>query len=48
MLVLTKITDYHTGFIAFFVITFIRASANLYRNNALNLEQAESFPFRAP
>jgi len=40
--------DYRTGFVAFFVITIIRAVANLYRNNALTREQAELFPFRAP
>jgi hypothetical protein len=44
----TKIIDYRTGFIAFFIITVIRAVANLYRNNFLTLEQAESFPLRAP
>ena len=43
-----KTIDYRTGFIAFFVIIFIRAGANLYRNNVLKPEQAESFPFRAP
>jgi hypothetical protein len=43
----TKITDYRTAFIAFFVITIIRAGVNLYRNNVLNPEQAESFPLRA-
>ena len=36
----TKIIDYRTGFIAFFVVTVIRAGANLYRNNVLTLEQA--------
>ena len=40
--------DYRTGFVAFFVITIIRAAANLYRNNALEPEQAESFPLRSP
>ena len=43
----TKIIDYRTGFIAFFVVTIIRAGVNLYRNNILNPEQAESFPLRA-
>jgi hypothetical protein len=43
-----KVIDYHTAFIAFFAITIIRAIANLIRNNILTLEQAESFPFRAP
>ena len=40
--------DYRTGFIAFFVYTIIRAGANLYRNNVLEPEQAESFPLRSP
>ena len=44
----TKIIDYRTGFIAFFVVTVIRAGVNLYRNNVLNPEQAESFPLRSP
>jgi hypothetical protein len=44
----TKLIDYQTGFIAFFIITIIRAVANLYRNNFLTPEQAESFPLRAP
>lgn len=37
-----------TGFIAFAIITAIRACANLYRNNILSPEQGEYFPFRAP
>jgi hypothetical protein len=40
--------DYGTAFLAFFVYTLIRAVANLYRNNALTPEQAESFPLRSP
>jgi hypothetical protein len=44
----TGIIDYQTGFIAFFAITVIMALANLYRNNVLDLKQAESFPLRAP
>jgi hypothetical protein len=43
----TGIIDYRTGFIAFFIITMFRAAANLFRNNVLTLEQAESFPLRA-
>ena len=43
----TKIIDYRTGFIAFFLVTIIRAGVNLYRNNVLNPERAESFPLRA-
>jgi hypothetical protein len=42
-----KIVDYRTAFIALFVLTAIRAVVNLYRNNVLNPEQAESFPLRA-
>jgi len=48
ILPLTKIIDYRTGFIAMFVVVFIRAIANLYRNNNLSLEQAEVYPFRIP
>lgn len=44
----TKVIDYRTAFIAFLVITIIRAIANVIRNNVLTLEQAENFPFRAP
>lgn len=44
----TKVIDYRTGFIAFFVVTLIRAIANLYRNNILTPEQGERFPLRAP
>ena len=43
-----KIIDYRTGFIAFVIVTIIRAVANLYRNNFLTPEQAEIFPLRAP
>jgi hypothetical protein len=39
---------HRTGSVAFFVITIIRTGANLYRNNVLTPEQAESFPLRAP
>jgi hypothetical protein len=42
-----KIVDYRTAFIALFVLTAIRAVVNLYRNNVLNPEQAESFPLRS-
>jgi len=48
VLTFTKIIDYRTGFIAFFVVTIIRAGANLYRNNILEPGPAEAFPFRAP
>jgi hypothetical protein len=47
LLAITKIIDYRTAFIALFVLTFIRAVVNLYRNNVLNLEQAVSFPLRS-
>ena len=43
-----KVIDYRTGFIAFLVITIIRAISNLFRNNVLKGEQAEYFPLRAP
>lgn len=48
ILVLARIINYQAGFIFFFTITFVRAAANLYRNNALTREQAEIFPFRSP
>jgi hypothetical protein len=48
LLTFVGIIDYRTGFVAFFAITIIRAGANLYRNNVLTPEQAESFPLRAP
>jgi hypothetical protein len=35
------------GFIAFFVVTIIRAGVNLLRNNILKPEQAENFPLRS-
>ena len=44
----TKVIDYRTAFITFFVITIVRAIVNVIRNNVLTLEQAEIFPFRAP
>lgn len=48
VLTLTKTNDYRTGFMAFLAVTIIRAVANLYRNNVLKQEQAESFPLRSP
>jgi len=45
-IILAFTIDYHTGFIAFFIVVIIRAVANLYRNNFLTLEQAEIYPFR--
>jgi hypothetical protein len=47
VLAVTKIIDYRTAFIALFVLTAIRAVVNLYRNNVLSPERAESFPLRA-
>jgi hypothetical protein len=47
LLAIFKVIDYWTAFIALFVLTMIRAVVNLYRNNVLNPEQAESFPLRA-
>lgn len=44
----TKIIDYRTSFIAFFIVTLIRVGVNLRRNNALKPEQAERFPLHAP
>jgi hypothetical protein len=38
--------DYSTGFVAFAIITLVRLVANLYLNNVLEAQQAESFPFR--
>ena len=48
VLAVVGIVDYGTAFLAFFVYTLIRAVANLYRNNFLTPEQAESFPLRSP
>ena len=48
VLAVVGIIDYGTAFWAFFVLTLIRAVANLYRNNFLTPEQAESFPLRSP
>jgi hypothetical protein len=48
LLPFTKIIDYWTGFIVLFVVTIIRAIANLYRNNFLNPEQAAYFSLRSP
>ena len=47
VLVVIKIIDYQTAFIALFVLTVIRAIVNLFRNNVLNPKQAESFPLRS-
>ena len=47
VLAVFKIIDYWTAFIALFVLTVLRAVVNLYRNNVLKPEQADSFPLRA-
>jgi len=44
----TRVIDYRTGFIIFFVVIIIRGIANLVRNNILKPEQAERFPLRSP
>jgi hypothetical protein len=43
-----KVIDYRSGFVAFLVITIVRAVANLMRNNVLSPEQGARFPLRAP
>ena len=48
ILAFTKVIDYKTGFITFFVITAFRALANIFRNNILKGDTAEKFPFRQP
>ena len=47
VLVVIKILDYQTAFIALFVLTVIRAIVNLFRNNVLDPEQAKYFPLRS-
>ena len=47
VLVVIKLIDYQTAFIALFVLTAIRAVVNLFRNNVLNPQQAENFPLRS-
>ena len=44
----TGLIDYRAGFVGFVAVTAVRAIANLYRNNALTLVQAEVFPLRSP
>lgn len=47
VLALTGTIDFGTAFIAFGLATVARFSANLYMNNALNFEQAQTFLFRS-
>jgi hypothetical protein len=44
----TRVMDYRTGFQVLLGVLAFRTVANLYRNNLLQLEQAETFPFRSP
>ena len=46
--VVLGVWPYRTGAIGFFVVTVVRALANLYRNNVLPIESAQRFPLRAP
>ena len=48
LLPFTRIIDYRTGFTVLFVVTIMRAFANLYRNNFLDPEQAANFALRSP
>jgi hypothetical protein len=48
VLAFIKVVDYRTGFVAFLIITILRAIANAVRNNVLTLDQAETFPLRQP
>ena len=40
--------SYREGTIGFLVVTALRALLNLYRNNILSTDSAQSFPLRAP
>lgn len=44
----TDTISYQQGFILFMVITYVRLTANLIRNNFLTLDQAIRFPLRIP
>ena len=44
----TNVISYHTGFVAFFLVTLLRAILNAYRINVLPPEKAMTFPFRSP
>lgn len=44
----TGTISYRAGFLLFMVITYVRLTANLIRNNILSLDRAISFPLRIP
>lgn len=48
VLVVLGAIDYQIGFATFAAITAIRLAANLYRNNILPIDKAETFPLRTP
>lgn len=48
VLVLIGVWSYQEGAVGFLVVTALRALINLYRNNMLTTEGAQSFPLRSP
>ena len=44
----TSLMSYREGTIGLVILIGVRATANLYRNNFMTLEQAEVFPLRIP
>ena len=44
----TERVSYRAGFIAFGLVTLVRAAVNLYRVNVLPPERADLFPLRSP
>ena len=44
----TSLMTYREGTIGLVILIGVRATANLYRNNFMTLEQAEVFPLRIP
>lgn len=48
VLVVIGVWSYQQGAIGFLVVTAVRALINLYRNNMLATDAAQSFPLRAP
>jgi len=48
VLPLAQVISYHAGFVAFFLITVLRAAVNAYRINVLPPEKAMAFPLRQP